>query len=110
MIKYFDFKISLNSSWTRRLISCTDSKWKKLFESDLNVTIPELNNFEIHFVKILKNKNRKRNKFWNDVLQTWIVVYKLMANISKQCKTYQMTTYVITMYPDITIDKEKPLF
>lgn len=74
------------------------SKWKKLFESDLNVTIPELMNFGIHFVKILKD--RIRNKFWKDVLQSWILVYE--ANNSKQGKTYQMTTYGIIRILQLT--------
>lgn len=63
MIEYSDFIIALKSSWIRRLIPCTDSKWKKLLESDL-----ELMNFGIHLVKILKD--RTRNKFWQDVLQS----------------------------------------
>lgn len=63
MIEYSDFIIALKSSWIRRLIPCTDSKLKKLLESDL-----ELMNFGIHLVKILKD--RTRNKFWQDVLQS----------------------------------------
>lgn len=30
--------------------------------------------FGVHFVKILKD--RTRNKFWKDVLKSWILVYK----------------------------------
>lgn len=82
MIEYSYFIIALKSGWTRRLISSTDLKWKKLFEYDLNFSITELMNFGIDFVKILKD--RTRNKFWKDVLQSWILFYK--ANISKQYK------------------------
>lgn len=68
--------LGLESSLTQHIFVvsfelCTDSKWKNLFESDLNVTIPELMNFGIHFFKILKD--RTRNKFWKDILQCWIL-------------------------------------
>lgn len=82
MKEYSDYIIALKPILTRRFISSTDSKGKKLFESDLNITIPELMNFGVHVVTILKDGTR--NKFWEDVLQSWTLVYK--ANISKQCK------------------------
>lgn len=61
MIQFSNFTIALQSSWTRRLITSTDSVWKKMFEIDLHVTIPDLMNFVIQFDKILKN--RTRNEF-----------------------------------------------
>lgn len=90
MIEYF--LIALKSSWTRPLISSTDSKWKKLFESDLNVTIPELMNFGIHFVKILKD----RTKNINSGRMSFKVGYWFIKQIfQNNVKTYQMTTYGI---------------
>lgn len=61
---------ALKSTWIRRLI-LNDSKYKTMFEAKYS-NIKEIVNRGLEFVR--KMLNDKTNKFWNDVLGSWIEI------------------------------------
>ena len=61
---------ALKSTWIRRLI-LNDSKYKTMFEANYS-NIKEIVNRGLEFVR--KMLNDKTNKFWNDVLGSWIEI------------------------------------
>lgn len=63
MIDYMEFVCALKSTWIRRLIH-SNTKWVKLFESELGLKIETLWEKGSDFITNISNKIR--NKFWKE--------------------------------------------
>lgn len=74
MINVKNFIIALKTTWIRRLIM-QDSKYKHIFElqyAKINSLIHRGSEFAY------KLKIRGKNKFWNDILDSWIILQSQM--------------------------------
>ena len=70
MINLRNYIYALKSTWIRRLI-INDSKYKTIFEIKYS-KVEDLINRGLDFARFLKTN--KNNKFWNNVLEAWLVV------------------------------------
>ena len=70
MINLRNYIYVLKSTWIRRLI-INDSKYKTMFETKYS-KVEDLINRGLDFARFLKTS--KSNKFWNNVLEAWLVV------------------------------------
>ena len=70
MINLRNYIYALKSTWIRRLI-INDSKYKTIFETKYS-KVEDLINRGLDFARFLKTN--KNNKFWNNVLEAWLVV------------------------------------
>lgn len=71
MVDYGNFITALKATWMRRLIK-TDTKWVKLLESILKISISEIwRNGPDYSYLLCKNLE---NSFWKEVLLSWLKI------------------------------------
>lgn len=73
MIDYKECVCALKSTWIRRLTH-SNTKWVKLFESELGLKIESLWENGLDF--IINICNKISNSFWKEVLLDWVRIVK----------------------------------
>ena len=78
MIDYTEFIVALKTSWIRRIFH-TDTKWVKLLEATLQMKVSEL--LLKGSVFILDISKTVQNRFWKDVLTSWVKITNANSDI-----------------------------
>lgn len=98
MVDYGNFITALKATWMRRLIK-TDTKWVKLLESILKISISEIWRNGPNYSYLLCKK--LENSFWKEVLLSWLKIIE-QTPLSRP----QIINDNIWHNPQITIDNK----